>query len=63
MLEPFARTYMTAMAPGADLRWLADRHVAIIDALEARDAERAAAAMRTHAREAEQQILSATGVA
>jgi DNA-binding GntR family transcriptional regulator len=63
MLEPFARTYLTATAPGADLRWLADRHVAIIDALEARDAERAAAAMRAHAREAEQQILSTAGVA
>lgn len=58
MLEPFARTYLTATVPGADLHWLADRHVAILDALEARDAEAAAAAMRVHAREAENQVLA-----
>ena len=59
ILEPFARTYMTATAPGADLRWLAERHVAIVDALESRDPERAAEQMRIHAREAEQQVLDA----
>ena len=59
MLEPFARTYLTASLPGADLHWLAERHVAILDALTARDAERAAAAMRAHAREAEEQLLKA----
>jgi DNA-binding GntR family transcriptional regulator len=59
VLEPFARTYLTATAPGADLHWLAERHVAILDALASRDAERAAAAMRTHAREAETQLLKA----
>ncbi|MGH2446359.1 MAG: GntR family transcriptional regulator [Candidatus Limnocylindria bacterium] len=58
MLEPFARTYLTAAAPGADLHWLAERHVAILDALEARDPERAAGAMRAHAREAESQVLT-----
>lgn len=57
MLEPFARSYLTATVPGADLHWLAERHVAILDALEARDADRAAEAMRTHAREAERQVL------
>lgn len=61
MLEPFARTYLTATAPGADLHWLAERHVAILDALETRDPGRAAMAMRTHAREAESQVLAATG--
>lgn len=58
MLEPFARTYLTATVPGADLHWLAERHVAILDAFEARDPDRAASAMRTHAREAERQILA-----
>jgi DNA-binding GntR family transcriptional regulator len=58
VLEPFARTYLTATAPGVDLNWLAERHVAIIDALEARDPERAAAVMRTHAREAEEQVTA-----
>jgi len=61
MLEPFARTYLTAAAPGADLHWLAERHVAILEAFEARDPELAAMAMRTHAREAESQVLAATG--
>ena len=58
MLEPFARSYLTATVPGADLHWLAERHVAIIDALESRDPEKAAETMRIHAREAEKQILA-----
>jgi len=58
ILEPFARTYLTATAPGADLNWLAERHVAILDALRAHDPERAAAVMRTHAREAEEQVTA-----
>jgi DNA-binding GntR family transcriptional regulator len=58
ILEPFARTYLTATAPGADLNWLAERHVAILGALKAHDPERAAAVMRTHAREAEEQVTA-----
>jgi DNA-binding GntR family transcriptional regulator len=53
MLEPFARTYVTATVPGIDLHWLGQRHVPIFEALEARDPERAAATMRQHAKEAE----------
>lgn len=52
MLEPFARTYVTAMVPGADLIWLGDRHAAIVEALEAGDADLAASVMRQHAGEA-----------
>lgn len=52
MLEPFARTYVTAMVPGADLVWLGDRHSAIVEALQTGDPERAAAVMRQHASEA-----------
>ena len=63
MLEPFARTYLTATMPGADLHWLAERHASIIEAFAARDPDRAADAMRAHAREAEQQIMSSAGVA
>jgi len=59
ILEPFARTYLTATAPGADLHWLAERHVAIVEALESGDPERAADQMRVHAREAEAQLLKA----
>jgi DNA-binding GntR family transcriptional regulator len=58
MLEPYARTYVTAMVPGADLVWLGDRHIAIVDALEAKDPERAAETMREHAREAERLVLA-----
>ena len=58
LLEPYARTYVTAMVPGTDLVWLGDRHTAIVDALEAGDPERAADAMRHHAREAEELVLS-----
>jgi DNA-binding GntR family transcriptional regulator len=62
MLEPFARTYLTAALPGADLAWLAERHAALLEALEAHDPDRAAEAMRVHAREAER-LLQAAGEA
>ncbi len=58
MLEPFARTYVTATVPGIDLYWLGNRHLAILDALEARDPTRAAGAMREHAKEAETLVMS-----
>ncbi len=61
MLEPFARTYLTATVPGADLKWLAERHYAIVEAFESRDPDRVAAAMRQHAREAESQVLEKAG--
>ncbi len=57
MLEPYARTYVTAMVPGMDLIWLGDRHRDILEALEAGDPERAAETMRHHAREAEQLVM------
>jgi DNA-binding GntR family transcriptional regulator len=53
MLEPFARTYVTASVPGIDLHWLGKRHLPIYEALAARDPEAAAEAMRRHANEAE----------
>ncbi|HAX82604.1 MAG TPA: GntR family transcriptional regulator [Actinobacteria bacterium] len=51
MLEPFARTYITAAAPGIDLQWLAARHEPILEAIRDGDPERAEAAMRVHAQE------------
>lgn len=57
MLEPYARTYVTAMVPGMDLIWLGDRHQDILDALEAGDPDKAAETMRHHAREAEQLVM------
>jgi DNA-binding GntR family transcriptional regulator len=58
MLEPYARTYVTAMVPGTDLIWLGDRHTAIVDAFEAGDPQLAAETMRIHAREAEELVLA-----
>lgn len=52
VLEPFARTYVTAMVPGADLVWLGDRHSDIVDALESGIGDVAASVMRKHAQEA-----------
>ncbi len=47
-LEPFSRTYITLVAPGADAHWTADLHTAILDALRAGDPERVVAALRDH---------------
>jgi DNA-binding GntR family transcriptional regulator len=58
MLDPYAHTYVTAAAPGTDLVWLGDRHVAIVEALQAGDPKRAAEAMREHARQAENIVMT-----
>ncbi len=47
-LEPFSRTYLTLVAPGADAHWTADLHLPIIAALRARDAGRVVVALRDH---------------
>jgi DNA-binding GntR family transcriptional regulator len=47
-LEPFSRTYITLVAPGADAHWTADLHITILAALRARDPERVVAALRGH---------------
>jgi DNA-binding GntR family transcriptional regulator len=36
-LEPFSRTYITIVAPGADRRRIADEHIPVLDALRRRD--------------------------
>jgi DNA-binding GntR family transcriptional regulator len=51
-LEPFSRTYISVSQPGLDLRALSDRHIPILDALRARDGDRAAEAMHRHLMEA-----------
>jgi DNA-binding GntR family transcriptional regulator len=51
-MEPFSRTYITLLVPGADARWTADLHLPIIDALRQRDADMAAQALRRHFEEA-----------
>jgi len=47
-LEPFSRTYISVSQPGLDLRTLSERHVPILDALRARNADAAAEAMHQH---------------
>ena len=51
-LEPFSRTYITLVAPGADAHWTADLHPAILRALRTRDAEQVVVALRRHFDEA-----------
>ena len=47
-LEPYLRTYVTMSRPGTDLSEIAAGHLPVLEALEARDGERAAAAMAEH---------------
>ena len=47
-LEPFSRTYLTLIVPGADARWTADLHRPILEALKARDVEAVVRALDDH---------------
>jgi len=47
-LEPFSRTYITLVVPGADPRWSADLHAPILEALQRRDAEAVVDALQRH---------------
>ena len=47
-LEPFSRTYLTVIAPGADLDWSAGIHAPILAALRARDVDGAVDALGRH---------------
>jgi DNA-binding GntR family transcriptional regulator len=47
-LEPFSRTYITLVAPGADPQWSADLHGPILDAVRQGDPELVVAALRRH---------------
>lgn len=47
-LEPFSRTYITLVVPGADPRWSADLHGPILAALQRRDVEAVVAALERH---------------
>ena len=51
-LEPFSRTYITLMVPGADRKRIADLHPPVLKALRRRDADAAAEALRRHFSEA-----------
>ena len=47
-LEPFSRTYLTLVAPGADPHWSADLHVPVLTAIRARDADAVVRALERH---------------
>lgn len=47
-LDPFARTYLTAVVPGVDVHWTADLHVPIVRALESGDADAVVTALQSH---------------
>jgi len=47
-LEPFSRTYITLVVPGADPQWSADLHTPILQALLARDTDAVVAALERH---------------
>jgi len=47
-LEPFLRTYITLVVPGADPQWSADLHAPIVAALRARDVDAVVAALEGH---------------
>lgn len=47
-LEPFSRTYLTLVVPGADPQWSADLHAPILEAIKRRDTEAVALALQRH---------------
>jgi DNA-binding GntR family transcriptional regulator len=47
-LEPFSRTYITLMVPGADPHWSVELHTPIIEALKRRDVEAVVEALQRH---------------
>jgi DNA-binding GntR family transcriptional regulator len=47
-LEPFSRTYITLIVPGADPRWSADLHAPILAAIARRDSEAVVDALAQH---------------
>ncbi|MDL2335395.1 MAG: FCD domain-containing protein, partial [Chloroflexota bacterium] len=56
-LEPYQRTYITLVAPGANEQWTANLHTPIVDALHKRDARLVADALRHHFEEATERLL------
>lgn len=57
-LEPFSRTYISLVAPGADPQWSASLHEPILEALQARDTRAVVRALRQHFAEASSNLAS-----
>jgi DNA-binding GntR family transcriptional regulator len=47
-LEPFSRTYITLVVPGADPQWSADLHAPILAAIERHDTDAVVEALQRH---------------
>jgi DNA-binding GntR family transcriptional regulator len=47
-LEPFSRTYITLLVPGADAQWSANLHAPILAAIQRRDIEEVVGALQRH---------------
>ena len=59
-LEPYSRTYITMVAPGADRREIADHHLPVLEALGRRDPELVAEVLRRHFDDAAAVIAATT---
>lgn len=55
-LQPYSRTYLSLVVPGADPAWSAHLHTPILDALRRRDADAVAAALDSHFTEASENM-------
>lgn len=60
LLDPAARTYLTATLPGVDLLALAERHERLLAAINTGDPDIAEAAARAHQRETAELIAGST---
>lgn len=56
-LEPFSRTYITLLAPGADSGWTAGLHHDILEAVRSRDAATVEEALRDHFHDVSARLL------
>jgi DNA-binding GntR family transcriptional regulator len=57
-LEPFSRTYLTLIAPGADIHWTFGLHPPIMVAVRSRDPAAVEAALRDHFETASAHLLA-----
>jgi DNA-binding GntR family transcriptional regulator len=57
-LEPYSRTFITLVAPGADPQWTARLHAPILGALQARDTEGVVNALCEHFRLASEHLAA-----
>lgn len=55
-LEPFSRTYLSLVVPGADPEWSAHLHTPILEALRHRDADGVSRALERHFTEASENM-------